>query len=201
MKKIALNTKQASRHATWLELFYDLVYVVVIARLVHHITVGHHGEVTLYDYFVYVVFFIPVWWAWTGHTMFENRFGNNDSIDRFLTLLQMFFAMLLAVFIVKADSDYSQAFAITYGLIRFVLVIMYLRVHISNKEVRHITRGFLIGFSLAVVLWWVSIFLPAPYIFYVWVIALLIDMTTPVLLHKHLNVISVHVEHLPERTG
>ena len=115
MKKIDLKTTQASRHATWLELFYDLVYVIVIARLVHHITAGDHGAVTLHDYFVYVLLFVPVWWAWTGHTLFENRFGTNDSIDRFLTLLQMFFAVLLAVFIVKADGDNSKAFAFVYG--------------------------------------------------------------------------------------
>jgi low temperature requirement protein LtrA len=201
MKKIALNTSQTSRHATWLELFYDLVYVVVIARLVHHVTVGHHGDVTLYDYFIYIVLFIPVWWAWTGHTMFENRFGNNDFIDRFLTLLQMFFAVLLAVFIVKADSDYSQEFAITYGIIRFILVIMYLRVHVSNKDVRHITSVFISGFGFTAILWLGSAFLPAPYIYWVWVAAILIDMLTPVLLKKHLNVVSVHAEHLPERTG
>ena len=201
MKKIDLNTKQASRHATWLELFYDLVYVIVIARLVHHITVGHHDAVALHDYFIYVMLFVPVWWAWTGHTLFENRFGTNDFADRFLTLLQMFFAVLLAVFIVKADSDNSKAFAFVYGLIRFVLVVMYLRVHISNREIRHITRGFLLGFSIAVMLWWLSVLMPVPYVFYVWMLAMLIDMATPILLRKKLNVISVHAEHLPERTG
>jgi len=42
----SLKTGHLTRHATWLELFYDLVYVVVIAKLAHLITHPHDGHMS-----------------------------------------------------------------------------------------------------------------------------------------------------------
>jgi len=74
-----LKTGAFARHATWLELFYDLIYVVVIARLAHLITHAHDNHLSLEAYLLFVALFICVWWAWTGHTMFQNRFDNDDT--------------------------------------------------------------------------------------------------------------------------
>jgi len=95
VKRIGLNTTKG-RHVDWLELFYDLIYVVVIARLAHIVLEGHDGQIGPHEYLVFFTLFVPVWWSWIGHTMFENRFGTYDATDRLLALLQMFFAVMLA---------------------------------------------------------------------------------------------------------
>jgi len=57
-----LDADQDERHATWLELFFDLVFVISIAEVVH----------TLEDYRTPADFagtaglFGAVWWAWVG---------------------------------------------------------------------------------------------------------------------------------------
>jgi len=42
------------RRISWLELFYDLVYVIAIARITHHLS--HH--ISIYDFLEYASLFI-----------------------------------------------------------------------------------------------------------------------------------------------
>lgn len=48
------------RRVTFLELFYDLVYVVIIAELSHTLA----GDISLTGIGIFVFLFIIVWWAW-----------------------------------------------------------------------------------------------------------------------------------------
>ena len=117
-----LKTGRFKRHATWLELFYDLVYVVVIAKLAHLITHPHDGHITLHQYAVFATLFVPVWWAWTGHMMFQNRFDPDDTPQKILTLLQMLAACFMAVFITGVFAESANAFALSYVAIRTLLI-------------------------------------------------------------------------------
>jgi len=81
-----------NRRATWLELFFDLVFVVAIAiglNLDHDPTVG--------GFLQYLALFVPVWWAWAGFTYYANRFDSDDVVYRLTVLLGMFAVAALAV--------------------------------------------------------------------------------------------------------
>ena len=45
-RKKALQYHAEHRHATWLELFFDLVFVVVVAKVTHLLAHTHHGHLT-----------------------------------------------------------------------------------------------------------------------------------------------------------
>jgi low temperature requirement protein LtrA len=196
-----LRTGHFSRRATWLELFYDLVYVVVIAKLAHLITHPHDGHVSLYQYALFATLFVPVWWAWTGHMMFQNRFDPDDVPQKLLTLLQMLAACLMAVFITGAFADSTNAFALSYVAIRTLLIVMYWRVHRLGGEHTNVTRLLMTGFSCGALLWLISVFFPGPWKFWLWGAGLLVDMITPWLGRERLSKASVHAAHLPERLG
>jgi low temperature requirement protein LtrA len=49
------------QRATWMELFYDLVFVVT--QLGNRLSTDH----------TFVALFIPVWWAWVGHTIYASE--------------------------------------------------------------------------------------------------------------------------------
>jgi len=55
------------RQVTFLELFYDLVYVVLIAELTHalaaHVDMEHIGQ--------FAFMFVIVWWAWLNGTVYH----------------------------------------------------------------------------------------------------------------------------------
>jgi low temperature requirement protein LtrA len=80
------------RRATWLELFYDLVFVAVIAELSGNL----NRNVSLLGFCEFVALFIPVWWCWVGTTFYATRFDMEDIGDRLLTLLQMALVIPLA---------------------------------------------------------------------------------------------------------
>jgi len=200
MKQITLNTEKG-RHAVWIELFFDLVYVVALARLTHMIVEGHNGHTGMTEYLMYFTLFVPVWWSWLGHTMFANRFGTYDVIDRLLTLMQSFFAILMALFIDDALGESSTLFAVSYACTRYSLVLMYTRIYISNRESRKATSGFIKGFSLGASFWIVSIFLPETLMYIAWVIGIFIELLTPIIIRKELKLLPVHNTHLPERFG
>jgi low temperature requirement protein LtrA len=68
-----------------LELFYDLVYVVLIAQLSHALA----GHISLAGLAGFAFLFIIVWWAWLNGTTYHDLHGNNDIRTRVFTFTQM----------------------------------------------------------------------------------------------------------------
>ena len=98
------------RHATWLELFFDLVFVVVVAELGQNLS----HDPTLHGFLLYVGLFIPVIWAWAGFTFYANRFDTDDLTYRLLILLAMFAVAALATNTPNAIEEGGRAFAVSY---------------------------------------------------------------------------------------
>lgn len=198
------DKQKEERHATWLELFYDLVFVVTISQLALYLV----ENLTFYGYVQFLFLFIPVWWAWVGTTFFATRFYTEDISHRLLLLMQMGGAGALAVNIHGAFGDTSTGFALSYAFIRYLLVIEYYRAlrkrsRDSNNKFNHpLIKRYIIGFSLAATVWAVSAFIPNLEIRYVlWILALVIDFATPITAGKLHSKFAPHVTHLSERMG
>ena len=91
--RIGENREQEHRHATWLELFYDLVFVVAVSQVAHNL----YADVTISGFFSFIFLFIPIWWAWIGTTLYANRFDSDDIGHRLLMGVQMLAIAALAV--------------------------------------------------------------------------------------------------------
>ena len=63
-------TRPGERHATWLELFFDLVFVLAIAELAHYL----HDHLTPGGFLGFAFLFVPVWSAWMGFTYYADLF-------------------------------------------------------------------------------------------------------------------------------
>ena len=55
-----LKYHQENRHATWLELFFDLVFVASIGVITHHLIHVHHGHIEPKQLFLFAIEFIPL---------------------------------------------------------------------------------------------------------------------------------------------
>jgi len=188
---------ESGRKVTWLELFFDLAFVAAVAQVGAPLAAG-------YDFaglFRYAFLFLLIWWAWNGHSTFSTRFDTDDVIQRVLTLIQIFVVAVMAVNAKDAlDSRSSAGFAAAYAVLRFVLVAQYLRAR-RIVQSRRLTTAYATGFGAAAVCWLISAVVPAPVRFWIWAVALVIDVGTPIAT-AHL---AVHVPpdaaHLPERYG
>src|SRR5829696_1218938 len=195
------TTKNEERHATWLELFYDLVFIVTISQLSHYL----FHDVSLSNFFGFLFLFIPVWWSWIGTTFFATRFYSDDLGHRLLLLLQMGGAVAMAVNISGAFNNNFSGFALSYAFMRLILVIEYVRVFRtikSSDSANPLVKRYIIGFSIAAIIWLISAFVPFTEIrFVLWTIGLTIDFATPISTSKLTSKFAPHISHLPERMG
>ena len=186
-----------ARKVTWLELFFDLIFVAAVAQV---------GEPLRHDYSIaglirFSALFILIWWAWIGSSVFATRFDTDDALQRGLTLVQMFAVAAMAANATDAlDSRSSAGFAAAYAAMRFVLVAQYARAR-QIQSARGLATRYLAGHGLAAALWLVSAFVPAPARFVVWAVALAIDLGTPWIAVAHSVEVPPDAAHLPERFG
>ena len=185
-------------HVTWLENFYDLIVAIIVFQLSRDL----NQDVSLYGFFSFVSLFIPVVWSWVGVTFYSTRFETDDLAHRLLMLLQIAAAALMAVSVPDGLGKNSIWFALSYGIMRTILVIEYLRTRRNVPAARQLTTRYSIGFSIAAGIWFASIFVPTPVRLIFWVIGLVVDIGTPLLFARQLSVqFAPHVHHLPERFG
>lgn len=191
------SATEAPRHATWLELFYDLVFVVAISQLAHKLS----GDVSLGGFLDFVALFVPLWWTWIGTTFYANRFDSDDLGRRILMGLQMLAIAALAVNVHHGLDSSSGGFALAYAASRALLVLEYLWAGFNIPSVRKLTTPTAIGFSFGAALWLLSAFVPLPVRFSLWAIGLITDFLTPLTVSAQLKKFPPHAEHLPERFG
>ncbi|MBZ9713201.1 low temperature requirement protein A [Deinococcus multiflagellatus] len=187
-----------ARRVTFLELFTDLIFVVVIARLAHHLTL-HPDLAGARDF---ALLFVPVWWVWIGLTVYSERFETYDLSFRVFTLLH-----LLAVSGMAASAEYglgktATAFALSYVAARVLITFMWWRAGRHNPHLRPVTDVFTLGFSLSIVLWVASIFVPPGVGLVLRALGLLADLLTPALtLGAQRRLFPAAIRKLPERFG
>jgi low temperature requirement protein LtrA len=191
-----LDTNE-ERRATWLELFFDLVFVVAVAELGEVLS----NDVTLGGFLRFLALFVPVWWAWAGFTFYANRFDTDDLLYRLLIFVAMFAVAALATTVPGAFEGGSAGFAISYVCIRLVLLVLYGRAIRFVEEGRALARFYFSVFGLAVVVWLVSLAVPEPARYVVWAVALTIEVSAPVAGWRLLPRAPVDPRHLPERFG
>lgn len=185
------------RHATWLELFFDLAFVAAIGQvstaLVEDFSWGGVSKA--------LILFIPIWWAWVGQAYYLSRFDSDDLFHRVTALGQILLVASLAVNVPAAFEGNPRAYALSYAGLRGVLVLQYIVAGIQVKKARRLTTRYSLGFSLAASLWIVSVFLPPGPSVVVWALAILIDFLTPFTCPKLALQIPPDYSHIPERFG
>ena len=196
--RLRLPGSGEKRSATWLELFFDLVFVISVAELVHRL--GHH--VSVLEVGQFIALFIPVWWCWVGHTVYATRFDTDDMIHRLLTFTMMFAAAIMAMQIPTAFKTGSSGFAAGYVLARLCLLMLYIRARRHVPEAREMTTLYLSGFGLGALSWFISLLVPPPERFILWGIGIGIDFIIPWLGRKTiLQKAPLDTSHFPERFG
>lgn len=189
--------KEEERRATWLELFFDLIFVVAIAELAHYLD----GHVSLSGFFGFVALFVPIWWCWLGSTFYATRFDTDDLGHRLLTLLQMALVAALAVNVHHGLGESSVGFALSYIAFRSLLVVQYLSAGYFVPVARPLINWYVRGFAISVVLWILSIFVPIPWRFGFWIVGLIIDFATPLTAGRLMVQLPPSISHIPERLG
>ncbi len=189
--------EEGKRPTSWLEFFFDLVFVVAIDQLARRL---EHG-VTGHGAIVYLALYGPVWWAWVGFVLYTDRFGTDDISDRFMTLVQIGAALVIAAAATQATSDRAGAFALAYGVFRLILAARYAMAARYVREARPECARQSIGFALAACIWMASAAVPAPWRFWMWGVGFGIDLLTPFASPRMHHIVAPDPDHIEERFG
>jgi low temperature requirement protein LtrA len=198
------NTKyfDPNRHATWLECFFDLIFVVAIDDVTHILSHTHEGHLDPLQFWKFVLIFIPLWWIWASHTMYANRFDADDRKHRLATLFIMFLLIIISGLIGQRFLASFEAIVVCYAGSKYIIAMMYFVSKYRHKESVALTTavGWVIVAGATISL--ASILFPAPLRYVVFYLGILFDLLAFIsFVRRRLQVIPAHTEHLIERVG
>ncbi len=163
------------KKATWLELFYDLIFVAAFIQLGN----GLSQNATPAGYAAFFAMFAPLWISWTGFTFYENRYTVDDFLHRVVVLLQMFAVAGMAISAPTVLEGKTVAFSAAAGVSQLLVVVMYARSSAQASEAKSYSRHWGGVFALAGALWIGSAFVRGPLVFAMWAFATVLVLASP----------------------
>ncbi|HEV8637302.1 MAG TPA: low temperature requirement protein A [Chloroflexota bacterium] len=188
---------QGERHASWLELFFDLCFVAAVAALADDL----HHDPTVGGLLRFAGLFVPVWWAWMGYSWHATAFDADDVAYRLAFLGAMLGVVALAAGVPGVGKGDSTVFAVAYGALQLLLAGLYLRASRYQGVARGFALRYGLGDALGGALWLASVLVPAPARYGVWAAAMLVLLVTPIVAVRSMAEQGYDTGHITERYG
>lgn len=156
-----------SREVSFIELFYDLVFVLVVARAAHHLA----GNITWETTWQFVLVLTMVWIAWLNGSLYYDLHGREDGRTRVFIFVEMAMLGLLAVYTGGAAAETSQQFAIVYTLFLILTTLYWADVtRYDDPTYRPLTYRYIAAMLVGTVVVGASIFVPENYRLALWAV-------------------------------
>ncbi|MEP7264478.1 MAG: low temperature requirement protein A [Bacteroidota bacterium] len=177
------STQLEERKISWLELFYDLVYVIVISRITHHMAV--HPDVHGISQYIYL--FTMVFWGWQNGSQYHDLHGSPGIRTRFMTLWQMIIVAALGVAMESPPETFVSRTIICFALLQFFITYLWWSVGIYDKVHRRLSVPYVSCYFLCFLMFVAALYIPSPYTErFLWLI-LIINHLPPLLNYRRLR--------------
>ncbi|GGI45141.1 low temperature requirement protein A [Paenibacillus marchantiophytorum] len=188
------------KKVTWLELFYDLLFVAAVSKASHVLLHVDDGIIPTEYLLKFVLIFVPIWWAWVGQSLFVNRYGQDILSHRVFLILQLFFVLIMTASLSVDFDQYYVPFLIGYIGLRAMTAIQYLSVHKKEDAHRRDTARYLgsrfwIGLAISAL----SLFFDSWIRYAVLYTGIIVDILLPLIGRKLLVKSPINTHHLLER--
>ena len=160
------------QRVTFVELFFDLVFVFCVTQVVSLL----HDGVTWRSVGEVVLVFWLVWWGWTQFTWALNAADTTHPRVEVATLMATGVAFFLAVGIPSAFGDHSLWFAGTYVAVRVLGLLVYDWVAWEDPSQHQAVRRFSIASIAGLVAVLIGGVLGGPAQYMWWSIAIVLDL-------------------------
>jgi len=189
---------ERERRVTWLELFFDLVFVVVISRLAH----GLAGHVDLRGVVDFGLMFAAVFWAWNAFTFYVERFESGGLEHRAFVFAAIATSAAMAVWVDGGLGRHYTGFVIAYIATRSVNMVQWIRAGVHVPVFRPVAVRFVAGFAVTAAVLLVGLSVAGDARRAVFAIAVLIDIATPTFTLGHqAKLPQISTSKFPERFG
>lgn len=160
------------RSVTFLELFFDLVFVVVIAQLAHRL--AEHPSWSGVGWFVFL--FYAVWSSWLNGTLYHDLHPTNDISVRVFTFAQMMAVAVMAVFASDVPGDGADGFAVGYAINTLVLVVLWFRTGWHDPDHRPASVPYSTAYAMSAAFFGASVAVEAPAQYWMWAAGLVCEV-------------------------
>ncbi len=184
---------------TWLELFYDLAFVAIVAQLTYAVA-AHHASLSEFLIIIFVSYMIFV--SWINTTMSRNVQVSENTEDKILLQLQVIGALVMGIGLPGMFAGDVTTFFLGFLFVRMVQLFIAFRFNYLNPSLIPKTQNVLQSRVLATILWITATMMTIPYLYVVAGMALALDILGALTVGKG-NPIAVktNVNHLQERFG
>lgn len=190
----------AEKKVTWLELFYDLLFVAAVSKAGHVLLHVEGGTIPLEYLSKFILIFVPIWWAWVGQSLFVNRFGQDIFSHRIFLILQLFFVLIMTASLSVNFDQYYVPFLTGYVGLRAMTAIQYLTVNKNEAADRKSTARYLGSrFWIGLVISALSLFFDSWIRYVVLYAGITVDILLPLIGRKYLVKSPINTHHLIER--
>jgi low temperature requirement protein LtrA len=190
--------EDTAKRASWIELFYDVAYIALVAQLTYLAATHHHSVEDFFNIFLIGYSIFIAWWITTAN---RNLQPNESSGDKLFIQLQMVGAFCMSLTMGGVFEGSYLPFFLTLGLVRLLQTLMMLRMYYLYPHTRPVTYNIFTGFTISSFLWLSSAFVPNPFHFALALSALLVDIFVPQTRGKGNTKRYLNVYHLQERLG
>jgi low temperature requirement protein LtrA len=202
MRNLTGEQRAEERSSTWLELFFDLCFVVAVAALAR----GLHHDPNLDGMLRFLGLFVPVWWSWMIFTWYATSFDNDDVPYRVTLFIAMLSILGLAASVGRIGVDPSAVvgFVLAYSLMRLLVAGLFVRAGRNvPADLRPFVAFYAAGNIIGATIWLSSLLVPAPFRYVVWAVGLAVELLGPILAVMTLDNprITFHPRHIAERYG
>ena len=139
------TTRLEERRITWLELFYDLVYAIIISKATHFLAT-HLNRAGIENY---TYLFIMIFWGWYNGSQYYDLHGTPGARTRFMTLWQMVAVAALAVALGSPPETLISRSTIALAVLQFYITYIWWSVGIYDKDHRKLNVPFTVCYTLA----------------------------------------------------
>ena len=171
------NERKNERKISWLELFYDLVYVAAIGQLTHRIAVYPTWETVGYSFLLFCMIF----WSWVNGSQYYDLHGSDSIRSRIFTFLQMLGVAAAAITIPDVFEGHQQGFAVTFAIIQILITYLWWSVGLYDPSHRVFNKFYTVNYSLAFILLIISIFTNQQAATILWIVVLILNLTAPLI--------------------
>jgi low temperature requirement protein LtrA len=195
----ALRDDGAShRPVGWVELFFDLIFVVIVAILAHDLE--KHLDVEGMTHFA--LQFVAIFWAWNGFTYYTERFESRGLENRLFVFLAILAVAGLAIWGEDGLGHNYVGFALAYLGARGINIVLWLRAALHVPRFRRAALSFTIGYVVAVALIAVSFVADEHWRLLLWALAILADIGSPAVTQRFQRDLPlISRDKFPERFG
>lgn len=142
-QKFSLEKKE--RKISWLELFYDLIYVIAISKITHQF--AQHADWTGFSDYCY--FFMIIFWGWLNGSLYHDLHASEGLRTRLMILWQILIIAVLIVTIHAYNETYFQNSIVAIMAMQLYITYLWWSVGIYDKEHRKLNLPYTILYLIS----------------------------------------------------